>query len=67
MFKTFSSSADLSKDFQESNILVPDQARHFVGPDLGPNFFFANATSRRKKSSFKFLSLTLKTCGNLFQ
>ena len=33
-----------------SNSLEPDQARHFVGPDLGPNFLqrlSADDTSRR--------------------
>ena len=35
-----------------SNSLDPDQARHFVGPDLGPNFLqslSADDSSRRSK------------------
>ena len=46
-FHTFSSSADFFQNhpFRKilsgipsvSNSLDPDQARHFVGPDLGPN------------------------------
>ena len=46
-FYTFLSSADLFKicssknsfryNIRESNSLDPDQARHFVGPELGPN------------------------------
>ena len=31
-----------------SNRLDPDQGRHFVGPDLGPNFF-AKVIRRRNK------------------
>ena len=49
IFHAFLSSADYFQDqlFREilsgipslSNSLDPDQARHFVGPDLGPNCF----------------------------
>ena len=39
-----------SNTFRVSNSLDPDQARHFVGPDLGPNCLprlSANNTSRQ--------------------
>ena len=48
LFMVLLSSADFSKlTFQKilsgtmsvSNVLDPDQDRHFVGPDLGPNCF----------------------------
>ena len=34
---TFSKNS-FRNDFEVSNSLDPDQARNFVGPDLGPNF-----------------------------
>ena len=37
---TFSNnSSGIPWECQLSNSLDPDQARHFVGPDLGPNCF----------------------------
>ena len=36
-----------------SNSLDPDQARHFVGPDLGPNFLLslsADVTATDRKN-----------------
>ena len=49
-----------------SNTLDPDQARHFVGPDLGPNClqtFSADDTSRQIVQD---INIKLKTRGKLF-
>ena len=55
----FSESTVLKNSFRntvrESNSLDPDQARHFVGPDLGPNCLQKlsadDTTSKRRVNS----------------
>ena len=48
------SKSTFSKNSRASNSLDPDQVRHFVVPDLGPNCFqklSADGTSRVSRSS----------------
>ena len=39
IFQNIFSNRYFKNTFRVSNSLDPDQARHFVGPDLGPNGF----------------------------
>ena len=51
LLKSIFSGKKIRNTIRVSNSLDPDQARHFVGPDLGPNCFqrlSANDTSRQK-------------------
>ena len=46
----FSKIYSFSNTIREANSLDPDQARHFVGPELGPNYLqrlTADDTSRQ--------------------
>ena len=51
----FSKSTFPKNSFRVSNSLDPDQAEHFVGPDLGPNSLqrlLADDTSRQRVNPF---------------
>ena len=41
---------DFFNTIRMSNLLDPDQAQHFVGPDLGPNCLQNIFVSRQQKS-----------------
>ena len=46
-----------------SNSLDPDQARHFVGPDLGPNCLqLLSADNKVHYNSFKLDQIRLSVC-----
>ena len=52
----FQSQLFRKKTIRMSNILDPNQARHFVGPDLGPNYMYlqslsADGTNRQRVKS----------------
>ena len=39
-----------------SNSFDPDQARHFVGPDLGPNFLQKSSADDTSRQELKYYS-----------
>ena len=56
--------------FEVSNSLDPDQARHFVGPDLGPNFLqrlSADDIRRQRVDIVRSLSVQMFTVNTKFQ
>ena len=42
-----------------SNILDPDQARHFVGPDVGPNCLLRLSADNTSKQRFNSIALRM--------
>ena len=51
---------DFFNTIRVSNSLDPDQARHFVGPDLGPNCLQRLSVSRQQKSPLAGKELNTK-------
>ena len=69
LLNSFSKSTFSKNSFRNtirmSNGLDPDQDRHSVGPDLGPNCF-ANVVSRRQKSLLARIELKVSCTINCF-
>ena len=49
VFKMIFSKKNLPEITSVSNSLDPDQARHFVGPDLGPNYLQISADDKSRQ------------------